>query len=357
MRSEHPRGAASALLVAAALIAPVATFAEDDKAGEAPAKKRAASDAPVPTDAATSEREAGRPGRALIHRERDFWNLEGKLVAEAQALLRSPELKKDLGDDALVSGEAEAQVRAWLHGKRAAAHRDAARKFFASCDRPTRELIERAAQPAELAPEDVLMDWLTYEGLYDLALVRDSWRRFKAGGLEGADKELASSFFADLAKAPESSAGITVAAPDDKTLDVSVFGAKVRASVLSSKVEHRPAVGPVGLVEWRSNYEKLRAQLRRREAADPIKEELVQEDGRYRPTYALEVDEYLVGGATQPWALSLALASADDLADLYAGFEASTGARCKGFTIMGTQTATALGAAKPQRGKFVIVTI
>lgn len=389
MISPRRTRSACALLATGVAVSLAGVARSQDKAGNVPGKddaragKPAAGSATVPADAGAAEREAARPGEALVAREREVWTLEGRLVAEAQSLLRSPEAKKELGEgDVAGSGEAEARVRGWLRGKRAAELREAARAFVAGCDRPTRELLERAALPSGLSSEDVLMDWLTYDGLFDLALVRDGWRRFKAGQVEGAAKDLAASFFGDLPKLPESSSGITVAAPDERSLDVRVFGARVRSEVLSSKVEHRPAVGRVGIVEWRSNYEKLRAQIRSREAVDPIREELVLEDGRFRMTYALEVDEYLVGGATQPWALSLALASADDLADLYAGVAASAGldaaprravakdpgtlpvegrvgteARGAHFKVVQTQAAAALGAAKPRRGKFLIVTV
>ncbi len=220
----------SELLLAATLLAAVAApvRAQDgDRPGEVPKSgKRAASDAPVPSDRQVSEREAGRPGRSLLRREADVWYLEGKLVGEAQRLLRSPELKKELGEDALVSGDAETRVRTWLRSKRNASYREAARKFYGGCDRPTRELLDRAAQPADLAPEDVLMDWLTYEGLFDLSLVRDGWRRFKAGGLDAAAKELAATFYDKLERLPDASEGIQPAMEADDSLFVSVFGAR-----------------------------------------------------------------------------------------------------------------------------------
>ncbi len=317
------------------------------------------------------------PGQTLLARERDTWTLEGKLVAEANALLRTPAARQELGD---VKTGNETKVRAWLRAHRTDGHRDLAREFMKGLDRPTRELLDRVATPQHLAPEEVLMDYLTYEGLYDLALVRYGWRRYQAKQLPEATRALVEEFFANVKELPSATAGIT-ATTKGHALEVSVFGAHVHAEVLESKIDHVPGVGAVGAVEWKSNYEAIRAHARGVTPEPHLKEVLAHEDGRYRVSYALELDEYQRDGATRPWATVLALTSADELADLYAGIAAAggleataevqsvdpsklsstgiVGTKEKGLTVKVTEVKSteSLMGSRARRGKFLVVVL
>ncbi len=269
------------------------------------------------------------PGASLIAREREVWALEGSLVAEADKLLRSPEAAKALGpvDRVLAATRAEQRVRGWLRGARGAETRARTRAFLEGLDRPTRELLDRAAGRATpaAAAEDVFMDYLTYEGLLDLAIMRYGFARFQAGRYQGAALGLAKSFFAETRALPTAGQGIKVVASDDHSVEIDVFGARVRQAVSKSEVVFSAAVGRSGVVEWTSNYEQLRQAVRGVAVAPWYREALDFDGKRFRVSYAVELDEYLTWNSGNPWASVLYALPADQVADLYAGAAAAGG--------------------------------
>lgn len=341
-------------------------------------------DPPAP-GAAPETLAAAEPGATVLLREAQAWALEGELVAEAQALLGAEAAKAELGDAAKnAGGQVEARARALLRRGRSAQRREAARAFVDGLDRPTRELLEAAGRSAGVPREDVFMDYLTYEGLYDLALMRYGWRRREAA--TGAAKKVSDDFFAATKALPSAKAGISVGKGEDGTsITVDVFGATVRATVVDSRVEHVPGVGSVGKVEWRSSYEGLRAaargQMDASAGAETLSEVLPHEEGGYRVSYAVEVDDYLSDGDGRPWATLLYLTSADEVADLYAGVAAAGGLASVAAVgsvdpaglpvegLVGTKeaglavrvaecrVAPVLAGAKARRGKFALVTV
>jgi hypothetical protein len=339
-----------------------------------------------PAPGAAPETLAGaEPGATVLLRESQAWALEGELVAEAQALLSAEAARAELGDAAAnAGGQGEGRARALLRRGRSAQRREAARTFVDGLDRPTRELLEAAGRSAGVSREDIFMDYLTYEGLYDLALMRYGWRRREAAA--GPAKKVTDDFFAATKALPSAKAGISVGKGADGTsITVDVFGATVRAAVVESRVEHVPGVGSVGKVEWRSSYEALRAaargQLDARAGADTLSEVLPREEGGYRVSYAVEVDDYLSDGDGRPWATLLYLTSADEVADLYAGVAAAGGLASvatidsvdpAGLPVEGLvgtkeaglsvrvaecRVAPVLAGAKARRGKFALVTV
>ncbi len=340
----------------------------------------AGGDPPAP-GAAPEALAAAEPGATVLLRESQAWALEGELVAEAQALLGAEAARTELGDAAAnAGGQGEARARALLRRGRSAQRREAARAFVDGLDRPTRELLEAAGRSAGVPREDVFMDYLTYEGLYDLALMRYGWRRREAA--TGPAKKVSDDFFAATKALPSARAGISVGkGGDGASITVDVFGATVRASVVESRVEHVPGVGSVGKVEWRSSYEALRAAARGQTGAETLSEVLPREDGGYRVSYAVEVDDYLSDGDGRPWATLLYLTSADEVADLYAGVAAAGGlasvatidsADPAGLPVEGLvgtkeaglsvrvaecRVAPVLAGAKARRGKFALVTV
>ncbi len=339
----------------------------------------AGGDPPAP-GAAPEALAAAEPGATVLLRESQAWALEGELVAEAQALLGAEAARAELGDAAAnAAGQGEGRARALLRRGRSARRREAARTFVDGLDRPTRELLEAAGRSAGVPREDVFMDYLTYEGLYDLALMRYGWRRRESA--TGPAKKASDDFFAATKALPSAKAGISVGKAADGEISVDVFGATVRATVVESRVEHVPGVGPVGKVEWRSSYEALRAAARGQSAAETLSEVLPREEGGYRVSYAVEVDDYLSDGDGRPWATLLYLTSADEVADLYAGVAAAGGlasvapigsADPAGLPVEGLvgtkeaglsvrvaecRVAPVLAGARARRGKFALVTV
>jgi hypothetical protein len=334
-------------------------------------------------DAADGARTPRQPGAALIASERAVWTLEGLLLAEAEAALRSPEARQVLGDPRTLrySEGAEAKVRKYLRQKRSAQARAAAAQFVASLNRTSLTMLGGVAEQTGLAVEDVLMDYLTYDALYDLAMMRYGHTRWKQGLYTGASKELADSFFSLVPSAPSATSGIKVVTDDPESIEISVFGGRVIERVSHAEVRDVAGVGKVGVVEWTSNYEQLRAGVRGDAARASHTEELEWDGSSFRTNYAVELDEYLSWNATNPWALVLYMTSADEVADMYAGVAAAGGLQAgagvnlgdlerlppqgeigpakKGLAIRITDAKLKprLGGVTPRRGQFLVVTV
>jgi len=321
----------------------------------------------------TAPTDAESPAAWLIAAEKNVWDLEGLLLAEAETVLRSPAAKQALGE-LRDSDDAETRARRYLRANRSPAVRDKAKAFVSLTNRVTRSMLEQIAKQASSTPEDVFMDYLTYDALFDLAIMRYGYKRWKAG----ADKAIGDSFFALTPVAPSATAGIKIIAADKAGAEVSVFGGHVISKVNTSTVKDVPGVGKVGVVELSSNYEQLRAAIRGTKENTHVEE--LEWDLGYRVNYADELDEYLTWNATNPWASVPYPAPANDLSDLYAGaaasggFETSTvkiqpnaklpssgtlGTKERGLTVTvkSAQRKPRLAATASRRGQFVVVTI
>jgi hypothetical protein len=309
--------------------------------------------------------------------ERDVWTLEGRLVAEADAALRTPEARQALGDPAAAARTAsiEPAARAFLRERRGEDTRRLGALAVAGLDAPTRELLDEAAARAGVTREDVFLDYLTYDGLFDLAVMRWGWKRWRAGRITGPGQELAATFFANVGEAPAAARGITVVAADERTIELDVFGARVVERVTAVAGDER-----AGVVTWTSNYQRLRAILRGQPDAAQAEERL-ELRGTYRVDYRLELHEYLAQGDGLPWATLLYLLPADDVADLYAGVAAGGGLeagsslagrdpaalpaagtigsaeRGLGARVVGVSARASLGETLPRRGRFLLVTV
>lgn len=324
------------------------------------------------------ERRKPNPGAALLAQEQQVWTLEGQLVAEADAAMRAPEAREALGDPKLAarSGTAEARARTYLRSRRSEATRKLGEELVAVLDPATVALLEKVAASAQLTPVDVFLDYLTYDGLFDLAAMRYLYKRHAAGRYEGEARILAASFFHETTEPPSAKRGIEVVSLDPERIELRVFGARVQETVLESELQ-----GRTGVVVWSSNYERLRAVLRGGAVGDTSREELPLVAGTFRVSYVRELEEYLTINTTNPWATLLYLLPADEMADLYAGVAASGGLEA-GSALAGRDPATlpvegvigsaerglaarvidvkvrpTLGSATPRRGQYLVVTV
>ncbi|MHB8873139.1 MAG: hypothetical protein ACYC8T_05575 [Myxococcaceae bacterium] len=307
------------------------------------------------------------PGAALIARERDVWSLEGVLLSEADAALRAPEAKTALG-----KAPSEAAVRGYLRTQRSAAERKLALSFLDAFDAPTRALLEQAAKEGAQTPGDLLMDYLTYDGLHDLAAMRQGYRRWKAGKSEAELKKLADSFFAQTTSAPSAKLGIQVRSASERLIEVDIFGCRITEAVHTAGLK---TVGASvrGLVTWSSNYEQLRQAMRGARVEENHSEELEPDGPTFHLDYRRELTEYLAAAKVNAWAVELYAVPADELADLHAGPAAAAGLEhdpakpaapgwiggAKGlrFEVTGARKALAPGEAKAGRGAFAVVTV
>lgn len=347
----------------------------------APATAAKGSVTAAPRTSAGASTHGSSPAAWLIEAETSVWTLEGMLVAEADAALRTPAAKQALGAPSQLrfSDDAERRVRAYLRSSRSADVRARAKAFVATLNQVTVNTLAHVAAQANLSPEDVFMDYLTYDALFDLAIMRYGYKRWKAGAYTGADKTLADSFFSLTTTAPSAAAGIKVLRGDAAGLDINVFGGHVVATVDSVSVREVPGVGRIGSVEWTSTYEQLRANIRTGTTAAKRVEELEWDLG-FRVNYAEELDEYLTWNATNPWAAVLYATNADAAADMYAGAAAggglqagsikldpsaklatsgTIGTKARGLTVA-IKSATKkarLATSTPRRGQYVVLTV
>jgi hypothetical protein len=318
-----------------------------------------------PAVEASPEKAPLDPGAALIDREREVWSLEGLLVSEADAALRAPGAKAALGDVAKLgkSADGEAKVRAYLRGVRSAEARALATQFLDALDGPSRALVDQAAKDGSTTAADVVMDYLTYDGLLDLTAMRLSYQRWKAGKSGGDTKRLADSFFAASAGAPSAKLGIAVRSASERLIEVDVFGCRITEAVHTSGLK---TVGAKvrGLVTWSSNYEQLRQALRGARVEEKHTEELEPDGPTFRLDYQRELTEYLAAAAVRPWALELYAVPADELADLNAGPAAAAGVEhdaakpaVPGWVGGAKGLRFEVMSAKASQGSLVVVTV
>jgi hypothetical protein len=282
---------------------------------------------------------AADPGAVLIELEEKVWRLEGLLIGHVDAALRTPEARAAIGDDDRVrDGSAEAAIRAFLRASYPAEIRAVAAEVLLALDADTRRYLDRIGRVVERTPDEIMLEYLTYDGLFDLAAMRHGYRQWKAGRYDGPAAVLAASFFGESDGEPSASRGIEILRADRRVLEISVFGGRV----LDEIQEVAPGQDDAVEVVWRSNYEQLRESIRGGESAALDREVMGPNDGGHGVSYRAELGEYL-RSSTAPWASVLYLVPVDEAADLFAGV-------ASGGDLETRAAPTAAGDALPREG-------
>lgn len=255
------------------------------------------------TPAVAADDRQRQAGAALMASETNVWTLEGQALKEAQELLAGAEARAQFTGDGKngPAGEREKRLREFVRVRRSGATTAGARNFVDSLNGPSRRFLSETAARQQLRPEDLVLEWLTYEGALDYGMMMRIWR--EQGNFKGEAAAVARSFLEGSMEAPAAAKGVRVVSQTDNKIVVNLFGATVIEEVLTDKPAR--ADGDRLVVCWKSNYGYLREILRGKAPKPLVEETLTWEDGRYRIDYKDWFEEYLGGGHRQLWATEL----------------------------------------------------
>jgi len=237
---------------------------------------------------------------ALMASEAKVWTLEGRSLKEAQELLASSEGRAQFATaQSLSPSDKEQRLRQFLRSRRSASTLNDARQFIETLNAKSRRYLSETASRQQMRPEDLVLDWLTYEGALDLGMITRIWH--EQGNFKGQAAKVVGSFLEGVSTPPEALKGVEVKILTDNKIVVSLFGAQVVEEVIEDKPA-KPDADNITTIYWKSNYNYLREVLKGETPKETIEEKLAKEDGRFTVEYQDLFEEYLTGGHRQQWA-------------------------------------------------------
>jgi S1-C subfamily serine protease len=236
-------------------------------------------------------------GEALVASETRLRTLEGKALTETKDLLTTP----DARSEAMKGGDKEEALRAYLHSKRSDEARADARAFLDGLNAESRHLVTANAERLKMKPEDLVLDWLTYEGVLDYFLMTRLWNQW--GKVKGDTKKEIDKFFDDVTDAPGVKKGSAVREQSADKVVIDLFGAHFVGEVAGDQPARLN--GDQVLLPWKSNYRYVRDLFKGQAPRAIFEEPLTREHGAFKSDYQGWLNEYLSGGEKQPWATAM----------------------------------------------------
>jgi S1-C subfamily serine protease len=248
-----------------------------------------------------------KPGAALISSERLVWTLEGGALKEAQMILDSQVASKQAkaGDSTIDADRRETDLRSLLRSHRSESTILTARSFVSACNNRSRKWLSETADKLGIRPEDLVVEWLTYEGALDLGMITRIWN--EQGNFKGESAKIVASILNGVTETPALAKGVEIESANNERIVVKLFG----VNVIEELVQDQPKSGEESpLVQWKSNYDYIRTILKGDSPKLVIDETLERDGDHYGVDYMDLFQEYWQGGHRQPWATRLVDASA-----------------------------------------------
>jgi S1-C subfamily serine protease len=242
------------------------------------------------------------PGAALMASERLVWTLEGGALKEAQMIVDSQSDKglPRVGGPPVDADRREADLRTLLRSHRSESTILAARSFVNACNNRSREWLSETAGKLGIRPEDLVVEWLTYEGALDLGMMTRIWN--EQGNFKGESAKIVASILDGVTEPPALAKGVEIESTTRERVVIRLFGAKVVEELL----QEEPRIAErTTLVRWRSNYDYIRKVLRGESPKLIIDDALERDGDHYGVDFMDWFQEYFDGGHRQPWATRL----------------------------------------------------
>jgi S1-C subfamily serine protease len=246
---------------------------------------------------------ANSPASILLTSEATLRTLEGKYLKEATALLRSEDAKRELkADDKPANADKrEKQVREFLRKRRASESLQDATAFLAQLNTRSRVHLTEFATSQGIGPQDLVTEWLTYDGALNLGLLTRIWN--EKNNFRGDSAAHVATLLKNIQEAPSLEKPAVIVNQAKRRLELDIYGTHIIHEVHSTK---RGTPTPnEAVVAWKSNYGYLRELLTHGSAKNEQEETLSLEQGVYRVDQLSAIQEYLKAGHTQRWATLL----------------------------------------------------
>lgn len=159
---------------------------------------------------------------SLVYRQK-VWELKNEVLKKTVALLSSNEANNALVDLANLAKEpAEEKVRMFLYERRGQGLLKKASELLKELPPDLLEELKKII-PEDQPPENIVLDWLTYESLGDFGYLLKIWQEQGKAPLKGKPEVVA--LFKGLKEKPLSSNGIDVEKNSNQSIKLKVYGA------------------------------------------------------------------------------------------------------------------------------------
>jgi S1-C subfamily serine protease len=244
---------------------------------------------------------AEQAGAALLNSEAKIWALEGRSLKEAQELLASPDTRGLAIGAATRPIDKESLLRAHLRSKRSPASRQEGQLFIDTLNAKSKAFLSTTAAQMNMQAEDLVLEWLTYEGALDLGMMNMIWQG--QGNFRREAAKEASALLDGVSDPPAADLGVQIESLTKNRIVVILFGAKVIEEIVTDQPA-RLEDGQV-VIRWKSNYNYLRDVMRQEQPKAVMEEKIATDDGKYTIDYMDWFQEYLKGGHRQLWATQM----------------------------------------------------
>ncbi len=166
---------------------------------------------------------------ASLGKRQKVWELKNEVLLKTLTLLNSDEANNALPDLANISKEsAEEKVRVFLYERRGQGLLKKAAELLGEL--PQDSLAEfKKMVPEDLSPENIVLDWLTYESLGDFGYLLKIWQGKGKEPLK--DKAEITALFNGLKEKPSSSKGIESEHGPNQSIKVKLYGASFEEKI------------------------------------------------------------------------------------------------------------------------------
>lgn len=240
------------------------------------------------------ERDEVTVTQAFLEQERQVWDLESRLLAEAMDAIAAD---RD-------GAKSEIALRRVIRQGRSRKTLAQVRRFIDDClQQSTRELLRDIADANSVKPEDVFADYLTLESTIDFSLMASAYNTVNGNNFDKFPtdaRRLLKNLVQDLTRPPKPSTQIEVGRIRGSQLKITVFGCEVVEEVTRVDFDRRTAT-----LQWKSNYSFLRDLKDRRDPMESREERMEYENGHWLVGYRAELDEFLDGPARTEWAMKV----------------------------------------------------
>ena len=229
-------------------------------------------------------REEERVIKAFLNQEKEFWELESRLLQEALDAVKSEK-----------ESRSEREIRKIIRAGRSTSTLKQVKRFIDEhLDPTTRSFLRDISDANGNKPEDVYADYITTDATIDYALMASAYNTVQGNNLSKFPEEaqrLLRELVGTLRKRPVPSNDIQVGRIEANKLDITVFGCQISERVDSVIVERRDSA----LLSWRSNYYFLRDLKDRNDPKERREETLVYDRDRdmWTVSYVRELEEFV----------------------------------------------------------------
>ena len=210
---------------------------------------------------------------SLVHRQK-VWELKDELLKKTVSLLSSDEANNALADLANFAKEpAEEKVRLFLYERRGQGLLKKAAELLKELPPDALEEFKKII-PEDQPPENMVLDWLTYESLGDFGYLLKIWQEQGKAPLKGNPEVV--SLFKGLKEKPLSSKGVDVEKSPSQSIKLKLYG---------SSFDEKIAYDNNDNARFSSSFQSLYKELGRKDATSGDATFSIRTDGKFEANF------------------------------------------------------------------------